>query len=111
VPKAGGMAGPGVAKAAGRGQPMMAPPGGPQAGMLNFVQNDVSSRIYMCISHAGLQGPVRGVGGPGAGMMQPGYGGPPGGMMPPGMRPPMMSGGPPPMMQGKNIILILNFVS
>lgn len=54
VPKAGGMAGPGMAKAAGRGIPAGPPGGGGPA--------------------PGLQGPVRGVGGPAPGMMQPGFG-------------------------------------
>ena len=58
IPKAGGMGGPGMAKGAGRGMPMM-PPGQPGAA-------------------PGLQGAVRGVGGPGMAMMQPGYGMPPG---------------------------------
>ena len=62
LPKAGG--GPGQAKPAGRGMPVPNMPPGP---------------------HAGLQGQVRGVGGPGMGMMMPGYGAPGG--------PPM--GGPP----------------
>ncbi|CAJ0933310.1 unnamed protein product, partial [Mesorhabditis belari] len=58
LPKAGGSGGPGQAKPAGRGMPMMPPmAGGPAAA-------------------AGLQGAVRGVGGPSMGMMQPGYGGP-----------------------------------
>ncbi|CAJ0580313.1 unnamed protein product, partial [Mesorhabditis spiculigera] len=55
LPKAGGNAGPGQAKPAGRGMPIA--PTGPAA-------------------PAGLQGAVRGVGGPSMGMMQPGYGGP-----------------------------------
>ncbi|KAI1712078.1 LSM domain-containing protein [Ditylenchus destructor] len=53
--KAGGVGGPGVAKPAGRPMPAM-PHGGPPAG---------------------LQGAVRGMGGPGMGVMQPGYGMPP----------------------------------
>jgi len=83
VPKAGGMAGPGMAKAAGRGMPVV-PPVGVQPG---------------------LQGPVRGVGGPSAAMMQPTFGvGGPMGMMPPGMmgmpRPPMPGGPMNPGMRG-----------
>ncbi|PAV60116.1 hypothetical protein WR25_10288 [Diploscapter pachys] len=61
LPKAGGIPGPGQAKPAGRGMPVM-PPGMAPPG--------------------GLAGPVRGVGGPGMGMMQPGFGGPMGGGMP-----------------------------
>jgi len=78
VPKAGGMAGPGMAKAAGRGMPVV-----PQMGVA-----------------PGLQGPVRGVGGPSAAMMQPGFGGPPGmmpGMMPRPPVPGQMMQGPPGM--------------
>uniref|UniRef100_A0A1I7WRZ2 Sm protein B n=1 Tax=Heterorhabditis bacteriophora TaxID=37862 RepID=A0A1I7WRZ2_HETBA len=56
LPKAGGLTGPGQAKPAGRGMPVM-PPGMPTAA-------------------PGLAGAVRGVGGPGMGMMQPGYGAP-----------------------------------
>ncbi|CDW53169.1 Small nuclear ribonucleoprotein associated [Trichuris trichiura] len=70
VPKAGGIVGPGIAKPAGRGLPVVPPPG----------------------PTPGLQGPVRGVGGPAPGIMQPQYGVPPG-MIPPGMVPPR----PPPV--------------
>ncbi|VDD87932.1 unnamed protein product [Enterobius vermicularis] len=66
LPKAGGVGGPGVAKPAGRGMPMVPPvPGAPPPG---------------------LQGAVRGIGGPGMSVMQPGYGMPPMTGMPP--RPP-----------------------
>uniref|UniRef100_A0A1I7Z972 Sm protein B n=1 Tax=Steinernema glaseri TaxID=37863 RepID=A0A1I7Z972_9BILA len=65
VPKAGGMGGPGVAKPAGRGMPVVPPMGAPP----------------------GLQGAVRGMGGPGVAAMQPGYGMPPAGMRPPGPPP------------------------
>uniref|UniRef100_A0A915I1L5 Sm protein B n=1 Tax=Romanomermis culicivorax TaxID=13658 RepID=A0A915I1L5_ROMCU len=84
VPKAGGMAGPGMAKAAGRGMPMVPPVGG---------------------AAPGLQGPVRGVGGPAPGMMQPGFGGGPAGMMPPGMIPPRPNM-PPGMMRGGQCLCI-----
>uniref|UniRef100_A0A914D307 Sm protein B n=1 Tax=Acrobeloides nanus TaxID=290746 RepID=A0A914D307_9BILA len=61
LPKAGGLGGPGMAKSAGRGMPMV-----PQMG-----------------AAPGLQGAVRGVGGPGMAAMQPGYGAPmPGGRPP-----------------------------
>ncbi|GMR53317.1 hypothetical protein PMAYCL1PPCAC_23512, partial [Pristionchus mayeri] len=66
LPKGGGLGGPGMAKPAGRGMPMPPMPG----------QG----------APPGLQGQVRGVGGPGMGMMQPGMGfpgGPPMGGMPP----------------------------
>ncbi|MFH4984140.1 hypothetical protein AB6A40_010849 [Gnathostoma spinigerum] len=62
LPKAGGIVGPGTAKPAGRGMPMVPPVGGPPPG---------------------LQGAVRGIGGPGMSMMQPGYGMPPMTGMPP----------------------------
>ncbi|CAD6197046.1 unnamed protein product [Caenorhabditis auriculariae] len=58
LPKAGGVAGPGQAKPAGRGMPVL-PPGMPPGA-------------------PGLAGAVRGVGGPGMAAMQPGYGAPPG---------------------------------
>ena len=72
IPRAGGLGGPGQAKGAGRGVPPMGVgsipppmPAGPQ----------------------GLQGPVRGMGGPGmGGVMQPGFM-PPGGGAPGGMPP------------------------
>jgi small nuclear ribonucleoprotein (snRNP)-like protein len=56
LPKVGGMGGPGVARPAARGMPMM-PPGGP-----------------MGVPAPGLHGAVRGMSGPAMGMMQPGFG-------------------------------------
>ncbi|KHN83898.1 putative small nuclear ribonucleoprotein-associated protein B [Toxocara canis] len=57
LPKAGGLAGPGVAKPAGRGVPMVPP--------------------VAAAPPPGLQGAVRGIGGPGMSIMQPGYAMPP----------------------------------
>uniref|UniRef100_A0A7E4VML3 Sm protein B n=1 Tax=Panagrellus redivivus TaxID=6233 RepID=A0A7E4VML3_PANRE len=59
MPKVGNLGGPGVARPAARNMPMMAPPVAP-----------------IGVPAAGLQGAVRGVGGPGANIMQPGFGGP-----------------------------------
>ncbi|OQV16156.1 putative Small nuclear ribonucleoprotein-associated protein B' [Hypsibius exemplaris] len=100
VPMPGMMPGMGMGRAAGRGMPMGAPMGAPPGGPPGL---------------QGLQGPVRGVGGPPPGIMAPGsvppgmmrgpppgfpgMGGPPPGMRPGGLlqAPPGMRGPPPGM--------------
>ncbi|KRX21364.1 Small nuclear ribonucleoprotein-associated protein B' [Trichinella nelsoni] len=75
IPKCGGIPGPGMAKPVGRGMPFV-----PMPGMA-----------------PGLQGPIRGVGGPAPAMMQPQYGMP--GTPMPGMAPQRLPGTPMPVRQ------------
>ncbi|KRZ05005.1 Small nuclear ribonucleoprotein-associated protein B', partial [Trichinella zimbabwensis] len=75
IPKCGGIPGPGMAKPVGRGMPFV-----PMPGMA-----------------PGLQGPIRGVGGPAPAMMQPQYGMP--GTPMPGMAAPRLPGTPMPVRQ------------